>query len=268
MVLWYNCLMRKNNSQSIGSERDSSGDPSLAYEVSSTLDDTADSTRQALDSTSRTTASAKEGPETKTLQDYLKELGADKDRPESLRKLHQLQLVLLDLGGRAKGKIDPKRVLLKPLPGTEIGEAHIEGQYSVIDPTTLNKSDLSTFRHALCHEMVVHVMGKIDDEGLTESRTAQLLWEDAMDYEDLVANSLVVTDTIGKGDRAKGIERAISLYADANYGDLFDEFETAYLKNHPNSKEDEPLQVFQLAFPLLRVSDEGEFGEDEEIRVT
>jgi len=54
--------MRKNNSQSIGSERDSSGDPSLAYEVSSTLDDTADSTRQALDSTSRTTASAKEGP--------------------------------------------------------------------------------------------------------------------------------------------------------------------------------------------------------------
>jgi hypothetical protein len=199
----------------------------------------------------------------KTLKDYMKELEALKGNPVSVEKLRKLKLIFLFLGKFVN--VDTDKILLKSLPGEAVGEA--KADYIEIDPVLLKQDDLSVFRHALVHEYAVHLEKGVDPEGLAEVETMRITGDAAMDYQAEVSNTLQVVGLLNE-DKEKAILRAVELYSNEKYDQLFAEFEVAYVKKYPEKVAKNPdaaLNTFQLAFPELHVSSEGEWGFDEEV---
>jgi hypothetical protein len=197
----------------------------------------------------------------KTLKDYLDDLEKAKDSPASAEKLKKLKLVLIFLGKYVEVKTD--KILLKKLSGDTIGEAHSD--FVEIDPVLLEQDDLSLFTHALVHEYGVHLKKGISNEGMTEVETMRVTGDDAMDYEAEAENVLQVVGLLNE-DKDKAILRAVELYSNEEYDDLFREFKEAYTAKHPDKVKQNPnaaLSTFQLAFPELHVSKEGDWEFDD-----
>jgi len=196
----------------------------------------------------------------KTLKEYMDALAALKDSPDKVEKLRQLKLVLISLGEHMK--IDPNKVGLVQLPGDQVGEAY-ENSY-VIDPVLLEKEDLSLLEETLSHEQT-HLLG-VDNEGLTQLNAMRTTGGKTNYYENLVHNVLQVTTLLGP-DQNSGILRAVELYSNKKYDKLFEEFEISYSEKYSDrvaKNPDAAFNLFQLAFPELRVSNEGEMTDAEE----
>jgi len=221
--------------------------------------------RETHDAVSKTLEESKaEGA--KTLKDYMKELEALKDSPVSAEKLKNLKMILLFLGKFVDVKTD--KILLKSLPGEAVGEAH--ATFVEIDPVLLRQGDLSVFRHALVHEYVVHLKKGLDHEGLAEVETMRITGDAAMDYEAMTQNTLQVVGLLNK-DKEKAILRAVELYSNGKYDELFAEFEVAYAAKYPEKvkrNSDAALNTFQLAFPELHVAMDGKWEFDNGIPET
>jgi len=196
----------------------------------------------------------------KTLKDYLDDLEANIGNPNKAEKLKKLKTVIISLGKFIK--INPENVLLVPLPEDKVGEN--QGDLVAADPVLLKQDDLSVLRHTLAHEET-HLAEDLDHEGLTELRTMSITGDIAMDYQIEVENTMQVTALLDE-DKDKAILRAIELYSNEKYDELFEEFAEKYTEKYPEKvtkNSDAALNTFQLAFPELHVSSEGEFEVDE-----
>lgn len=215
---------------------------------------------ETRDAVSKTLKEAKaEGA--KTLKDYLDELRANLDNPKKAEKFRKLKLVLIFLGKYVK--VDTNKILLRKLSGNAIEEARQDFVY--IDPVLLAQDDLSILAHALIHGYGVHFMKKIPNEGMTEAETMRVTRDAAMDYEPEVKNVMQVVGLLNE-DKDKAVLRAVELYSNEKYDQLFLEFEEAYTEKYPEKVAQNPnaaLNTFQLAFPELHVEDDGEWGFDE-----
>ena len=208
-------------------------------------------TRSVNESVSRVIDQTKQP---KTLKDYLSELESSKGSLDNIKKLRQIQLVIMMVGEKIEFKEED--VGLITLPGNQVGEAYESEGKVVIDPVILNKDDLSLFKHALLHELT-HLT--VANEGLTELRTMALTGDEASDYDNLVSNVSQVTSILS-GDQKSGILRAVELYSNEQYDQLFSEFENAYNKKNPDiyaKNPDAAFNIFQLAFPELKVTQGG-----------
>lgn len=199
----------------------------------------------------------------KTLKDYLDDLRANLDNPKKAEKFNKLKIVLISLGEHVE--INPENVLLVPLPEDKVGEN--QGKLVAVDPVLLKQGDLSILRHTLAHEET-HLVEDLDHEGLTELRTMSITGDIALDYQAEVENTLQVVGLLNE-DKDKAILRAIELYSNEKYDDLFGEFTKKYTEKYPEKVAQNPdaaLNTFQLAFPRLHVSGEGawEFDETED----
>lgn len=250
-VLWYNYPMaEQKDPQNLGLEAREGGNVIPFPQA-----------RQTQEAVSKTLEESKaEGA--KTLKDYLEELEKEKGNPVSAERLRKLKLILIFLGKYVKVSTD--KILLKKLGGDAVGEAH-QG-FVEIDPVLLKQDDLSIFTHTLFHEYGVHLMKGIDNEGMTEVETMRVTGDKAMDYEAETENVLQVVGLLNE-DKDKAILRAVELYSNEKYDDLFEEFAEKYAEKYPEKvaqNSDAALNTFQLAFPELHVSEEGGWEFDEE----
>ena len=202
-----------------------------------------------------------------TLDEYMSqfEVGAGVEKADKLEaKLRKFEALLVYLAAKMPGLDTTEiagKILLTKLPGFQVGEAY--GDFVKLDPVLLDHDDLTLARHVLVHEMVWHMKLGIQDEGVAEYGTALITGDGAKDYFDLVHNVGIVVGTIGKGDKAAGLDQVTRSLITEEYDDLFDLFATKYLEADPNRTSEEAEKIFQLAFPRLTVSGDGAFEHDQ-----
>lgn len=200
-----------------------------------------------------------------TLAKYLKDLESSGEQ-NNIEKARKIRMATMFAARYVK--VDLGKIHVKKLPGLAIGEA--KGDHIEVDPVLFNNKtytadQLTKLKHVLLHELA-HMEKHIDNEGLAEIFGADLSMDRIRDYSGLVTNVSQVLGVLSD-DMESNILDAVDLYSKGKYDKLYEKFEIAYNAKYPDKAAENPdaaLNVFQLAFPELKLDTRGEFSEDKE----